>query len=362
MKRIAGLMILKNSIGVIFFLLLYSCGNNNNTSSKLQSQVADFSKPSIFEEGVISTGDYDTHPAFSPSGDTLYFIKCTYDLGMSTICVSYRQDGKWTKPEVVAFSGRYLDVDPFVTKDGNTIYFSSNRPVNEGDSIKPDWDIWKVERINNTWSKPVHLDAPINSKEDEYYPTISDSGTLYFGSARQGGKGGSDVYFSNQINGSYSNVENAGDSINTSNNEYEPFIARDESYLIFMATNPPGLVHADLYVSYNNNGKWAKPVKLPAPINSGATEWSPKVTRDGKYFFFGSTRNTNIGQAPKTENAAELEKRLNSAGNGLGDIYKVDFPALEKIIISKEGYRTKRSKIKNYDCKNLAWVYKSKGL
>ncbi len=328
LKKEMNKLIIKLITGFVFTSLFFSCGDRGSTGNIYQSAYTDFSKPSIFEEGIISTGDYDTHPAFSPSGDTLYFIKCTYDLGMSTICVSYRKDGKWTKPEVAAFSGRYLDVDPFVTKDGNTIYFSSNRPLNEGDSIKPDWDIWKVERINNAWGKPIHLDTPVNSKEDEYYPTLSDSGTLFFGSARQGGKGGSDIYFSKQIDGKYSNVENVGDSINTSNNEYEPFIARDESYLIFMATNPNGLVHADLYFSHNNNGTWTKPVKLPAAINSDATEWSPKVTRDDKYFFFGSTRNTNVGQAPKTETITDLEKRLNSAGNGLSDIYKVEFSAL----------------------------------
>ncbi|MBI5373448.1 MAG: PD40 domain-containing protein [Sphingobacteriales bacterium] len=319
----------KNNTLVFLVMLLLSCSEKKNTETARPVLATGFPKPAIFEEGIISTGDYEAHPAFSPSGDTLYFIKCTADLGMSTICVSYKRNGKWTNPEVASFSGKFLDVDPFVTKDGNTLYFSSNRPVSEGGSIKPDWDIWKVELVNNSWGKPVHLDSAVNSNEDEYYPTISDNGTLYFGSARINGKGGSDIYFAKSVNGNYSTVENAGDSVNTSNNEYEPFIARDESYLIFMATNPGGLVHADLYLSYNRKGKWSKPVKLPAPVNSEATEWSPKVTRDDNYFFFGSTRNKNAGQVPGTESIEKLEKRVNSAGNGLSDIYIVDLSALQ---------------------------------
>ncbi len=118
----------------------------------------------------------------------------------------------------------------------------SNRPLHNGDSVKPDWDIWKVRRDGSAWNKPIHLDSPINNNADEYYPTIADDGTMYFGSGREGGKGGSDIYFSKFVNNIYTAPENSGDSINTANNEYEPFIALDKSYLIFMATVPQGLI------------------------------------------------------------------------------------------------------------------------
>lgn len=74
--------------------------------------------PQIFAPGIISTGDYETHAAFSPTGDTVYFIKCSYDLKVSAICVSYKRSGKWTNPEIASFSGRYMDADPFVARDG----------------------------------------------------------------------------------------------------------------------------------------------------------------------------------------------------------------------------------------------------
>ncbi len=105
---------------------------------------------------------------------------------------------------------------------------------------------------------------------------------------------------------------NLGDSINTPDNEYEPFIAPDESYLIFMVTYPNGIAHADFYISYNKNGVWSKAEKLPEPINSYATEWGGKVTRDGKYFFFGSSRNKITDTLPQRENMQQYEKRLHS--------------------------------------------------
>jgi len=87
------------------------------------------SQAHIFGEGVISTGDYETHPAFSPTGDTLYFLKGLPDANFFSICVSYKKNGKWSAPQVASFSGKYTDADPFVTRDGKTLYFVSNRPV-----------------------------------------------------------------------------------------------------------------------------------------------------------------------------------------------------------------------------------------
>jgi Tol biopolymer transport system component len=289
-------------------------------------------QPRIFAEGVISTGDYDTHPAFSPDGKTLYFLKCTADIKTCTICVSHFKNDRWTEPTVAPFSGQYWDVDPFVTKDGKTVYFSSNRPLKEGASAKADTDIWKVEVTSSGWGSPVRLDSPINSEGSEYYPTLADNGTFYFGSTRDGSKGGSDIYRCALTNGKYAAAENLGDSINTADNEFEPFIAPDESYLIFMATIPQGLNNGDLYFSNNINGRWSKAEKLPAPFNSTGTEWSPKVTRDGQYFFFSSARNTQSISPPSAETIEQLTKRLRRAGNGLADIYQVDFSAVKTIM------------------------------
>lgn len=232
------------------------------------------------------------------------------------------------------FSGQYWDADPFVTEDGKTIYFSSNRPLKEGDPAKADTDIWKVEVTSQGWGSPVRLDSPINSKGSEYYPTLTDNGTIYFGSTREGGKGGSDIYRCPLVNGQYAAAENLGDSINTADNEYEPFIAPDESYLIFMATIPRGLVNGDLYFSNNLNGQWSIAKKLPAPFNSAGTEWSPKVTRDDRYLFFSSARNRQTGMLPKSETIEQLTERLRRTGNGLADIYQVDFSAVKAIMNS----------------------------
>ena len=285
-------------------------------------------QPVIFAPGIISTGDYETHPTFTPGGDTLLYLKCAADFSTYTICIAYFRAGKWSEPEVAPFSGTYQDADPFITSDGKEVYFLSNRPVRSGDTAKADLDIWRIARTARGWDEPVHLEPPVNSSADEFYPTITDDGTLYFGSAREGGKGGCDIYCARWREGKYSAAVNLGDSINTADNEYEPFIAPDESYMIFMAARPGALRNADLYVSYRRNGVWSRSEKLPSPFNSPAIEFSPKVTHDGKYFFFSSTRNTRDPMVAQHETMGELTMRLRGPGNGLGDIYQVDFSAL----------------------------------
>jgi Tol biopolymer transport system component len=284
-------------------------------------------EPKIFAEGFVSAGHYESHPSFTLSGDTVYFVKSGPDLTKWTICVSYFRGGKWTAPQVAPFSGQYWDADPFITKDGSELYFISNRPAKAGGPAK-DFDIWKMQRTKTGWGPPVQLPVAINSPSNEYYPTMADNGTLYFGSRREGGKGNADIYRSKLVNGKYQEPENLGDGINSDGSEFEPFIAPDESFLLFMAARPDHLDHADLYIAYNKNGQWGLAKKLPAPFNSEVTEFSPSITKDGRYFFFASSRNKGSGATARPETTEGMNKRLTSAGNGLGDIYQVDIEAL----------------------------------
>lgn len=291
----------------IFITLILLSGN------LYAQQVYKNLNPSVLGDGIISTSStYDTHPSFSPSGKTLYFLRCAADISKSTIYYADLVKGKWTTPKVVSFSGKYFDADPFVTKDGKTMYFTSNRPIKAGDPARKDTDIWKVQWIDNIgWGKPTHLDFPFSSEGDEHYPTIADNGNMYFGSSRPGGFGESDLYRVKKNGSSKYIIENLGKEVNTANNEYEPFIQKDERFLLFMATIPNGLANADFYISYFRHGKWTPKEKIKAPINSSATEWAPKLSRDGKVLYFGSTR-----------------KRLATAKDELSDIYYISTAGL----------------------------------
>ena len=285
------------------------------------------SEPTLFAEGVISTGDFDSHPAFTPDGETLYFNRSTPTFNQWTILVSRFERAKWSTPEVAPFSGQHSDADPFITSDGSRFYFISNRPV--AGKTTPDLDIWMMEKTAAGWSEPKNVEAPINSPGSEWYPTVAANGTIYFGSDRQGGKGRTDIYRARLVDGKYDAAENLGEAINTQFNEFEPLIAPDESFLIFMGGGrSDGRGGFDLYVSYNRHGEWTKPVNLGDKINSAGNEYSPTISPDRKYFFWTSTRGFADKPLEKRLNYQELMNRLRSPQNGLGDIYQIELSAL----------------------------------
>ena len=281
----------------------------------------------VFEPGLISTGSYDTSAEFTPDGNTVYFLRGAPDFSFWTIYESHKVNGKWQRPTVAPFSGQYSDADPAITPDNKHLYFVSNRPLSAGGKIKEDMDLWTMDRQpNGTWGDPRHLD--ISSDKEEWYPRITNAGTLYFGSERPGGQGGSDIWKAKpRSDGSYEAPENLGPDLNSAENEYEPSIAPDQSYMFLMANTKEGLGRGDIYLSRNVDGRWTKPVNLGAPINSPGYEFAPKFTPDGRYFIWGSARNTSFPPKAKMT-TEESEKALHSAGNGLGAIYYIDASSL----------------------------------
>jgi len=284
-------------------------------------------EPTVFGAGIISTGAFDSHPAFTPDGSTIYFLRSTPNFNHWTILSSLYRNGRWKTPEVAPFSGQYSDADPFITPDGAHLYFISNRT--SAGKTTADLDIWMVDKTNTGWSEPRNLGAPINSRGNEWYPTIAANGTIYFGSDREGGKGRTDIYRSRFVNGKYAEPENLGDAINTQFNEFEALISPDESFLILMAGGrSEGKGGFDLYISYNRSGVWTKPVNLGDKINSSGNEYSPAISPDGKYFFWTSTRTSTDAAFEKQLNYQELLNKIENSGNGLGDIYYIDLSVL----------------------------------
>lgn len=288
-------------------------------------------RPVVFAPGVISTGDDDAHATFSSDGHTVYFVKSTPQFNHWTTVVSYFKDGSWNTPEVVPFSGRYRTGGVSFSKDENTLFFVSNRPVEKG-VHKEDTDIWKVERTSDGWGEPQHIEI-LNSSRNEWFPTLTDDGTIYFGSERRDGnrgpEGTTDLWRSKLVDGKYTEPKNLGDVINTPGEDIEGWIAPDESYLIFSSKGFEDTRGAyDLYISYYQEGTWSKPQNLGDTINSVGWEFGPKISPDGNYLFFTSNRSFFDQPLDRRLNYQELQKKLRSPGNGLRDIYQVDVSVL----------------------------------
>ena len=213
-------------------------------------------QPKLFADGIINTDADEYGPALTTDGKSLYFTRRVNRSDSEFIYVSRLENGKWSTPELAPFSGKYFDKEPFVAPDGKRIFFASLRPV---DGAEPkngrDFNIWFVEKAASGWSEPKHVGPAINSPAYENYPSVAANGTLYFAGEREGGKGGNDLYSARLVNGKYQHVENLYE-LNTPNIDADPYIAPDESYLIFCSDRGGGFGSGDLYISFNRNGRW----------------------------------------------------------------------------------------------------------
>jgi Tol biopolymer transport system component len=91
------------------------------------------------------------------------------------------------------------------------------------------------------------------------------------------------------VDGRWAQPENLGAPVNTAGREYDPFVAPDESYLIFASERPGGLGGADLYISVRRpDGSWGTPANLGPTVNSAASDYTPMLSPDGQYLFFTS--------------------------------------------------------------------------
>lgn len=178
-----------------------------------------------------------------------------------------------------------------ITADGQKMYYTAcNREDGKGKC-----DIYVSERTPAGWGPGVNLGDPVNTGSSEKQPSLSADGrTLYFVSNRPGGKGKFDIWISHlQDDGHWSEPVNAGDSINTPDDEQSPFIHPDNRTLYFSSDGWPGLGGYDIFVSRKKEGKdssWSTPVNLGYPVNTFADEIGFVVNARGNKGYFASDR------------------------------------------------------------------------
>ncbi len=311
---------------IIFSLFIFqACGSFAQTypDSVLPTDV-----PRLFAPGLLSDGLSNRDFTISPKGDEIFFTLQQPRFVTSTILQLTKTKGKWGKPQVASFSGRYKDLEAAFSPDGQTIYFSSNRPLIDGTPIK-DFDIWRVKRKpNGSWGEPENLGATVNSDKSEFYPSITRSGNLYFTVEADYGKGSEDIVVCKPIaGGGYTNPESLPQDINTKYDEFNAFIDPDEQFILLTSDGrPDNLGRGDLYISRKDKeGNWLPVKHLPTPINSAMIDYCPFVTWDKKYLVFTSSRLNAELSNDKSKTYPQLKAMLSGAGNGWDDIYWVKF-------------------------------------
>lgn len=291
------------------------------------AQLSPPESPLIFMENIVSTNLNERDMAISPDGSEMFFTIQANQHAVSTIIrLKKLSNNKWSDPEVATFSGKYSDLEPAFSPDGKKLYFSSNRPVTGNDP--KDYDIWYVEKINEMWTTPRSLGAPVNTSSNEFYPSVTSNGNIYFTAEYENGVGKEDIYLSRWVNGTFTTPVPLDTAVNSKLWEFNAFVTADERYIIFTSygrKNEKG--GGDLYISTKSNeGKWT-PARLLNKINSNVLDYCPFVTADQKSFFFTSARH-DLASHEKTKTFADLSKTYNGITNGSENIYWMSFASL----------------------------------
>lgn len=241
-------------------------------------------EPQVFAADFLPKGPYLHTVSFTPDGKECYFTAESREYNGGTIMVSKLKSGKWTTPEPAPIPGTYREIDPLITPDGSAILYCTNRPVNEEDSVTRNMDMWMIKRDGDSWGSPIYLGAEVNTKGQDWFPTMTESGTLYF-SPWIGDV--SNIHTSTMKDGRYQKGKKLDDMVNSNSLDYDPFISPDESFLIFCSDRPNGFGDVDLYVCFKKeDGSWTKAKNMGDKINTMGSEFAPTVSLDGNYLFF----------------------------------------------------------------------------
>lgn len=321
---------MKNLILTFLFcisILLSNTGFAQTSTNKYLGQEPPGMTAKIFMPGLITTGLPTRDMAITPDGKEIYFTVHGSSYLFSTILCSKFINGKWQKPEVAPFAGnpRFAYTEPCISPDGNKMFFVSNKSKSSPEGEKESYDVWVMDRTNNGWSEPKNIGEPINSPTDEYFPSVTNSGTVYF--TREAADRSNAIYRCKFVDGKYTAAEKLPEQINFGADRFNAFIDPEENYIIvsvYRAKDGKGA--ADYYIVFrNSDDTWQAPINMGEKVNSQYNEYSPYVTRDGKYFFFMSMKpDENLFNQHKTFSYDWIQKLHNSPGNGSNTMYWID--------------------------------------
>ncbi len=219
--------------------------------------------PEIFAPRIVSTEHSELVAAFSPDLKEIYFRRSDEELKEHSLVAIQYKDNLWTESFVVPNSGE-------ISPNGKIMYI--------GNEYR--------ERTSSGWSEVKSLGAPFDSIPIMRL-TTSSKGTYYFDTSPFYDKTSAvgTIRYSRLIDGIREKPRTLDIIDMGTRQAHHPFIAPDESYLIFDSRPKGG--QNDLFISFRQkDGSWGTGINLGAQINSEFPYGYGSVTSDGKYLFF----------------------------------------------------------------------------
>lgn len=216
--------------------------------------------PELFAPELVSTNDLEIEAAISPTMDEFYFVRQRAGELPKSHILRY-ENGEWKESIMERPSG-----EVFISPDNKTMHLGSKYK----------------ERKPQQWGEEKSLGV-----EFEKFPIMrlssSENGTFVFDEREEFGV----IRYSALVNGKRKEPKVLGKNINAGKFTSHPFIAADESYLIWDSDREGGYGNSDLYISFRQkDGSWGAAINMGEEINTALEDSYGSVTMDGKYFFF----------------------------------------------------------------------------
>jgi len=279
-------------MGRISALILVTLVFSHASARKIQPDNSPESAE-LFLPGVVSCENEDQMcGALAEDGNRFYF--CRRNSGVwQIVSISWAGD-RWTEPAPVFKPTSFTDRDFTLSPDGLHMYLGSNRPPEGAAEPRPLLDIFVSDlQPGGTWSEPRRIGEPVCTEANENYPCVAANGNLYFFSKREDGVGLNDIYMCEYKEGGYLPPVCMDRSVNSLKNDWDAFVAPDESYIIFSSldrADAPG--DQDLYISFRNeDNSWTPARNMGPKVNSPYDEICPGVYSG--HLFFTSRRRGN---------------------------------------------------------------------
>jgi hypothetical protein len=220
----------------------------------------------VFAPGIVNTEkNREVEGMFAQDMKAFYFIRRPLGEKSSSnvLTVMEYKNKKWKKSIV-----KRGESEPSISPDGMTIYFAKKY----------------IERTSTGWSELKSLDAPFKDI-DIMRLSASSNGTYYFDTFTP--KLDTPLRYSRLIDGKYEQPKSLGPQFAIGKYNAHPFIAPDESYIIFDSRREGGYGTSDLYISFRAaDGSWGPAINMGDKINTTNAENYPSVSPDGKFLFF----------------------------------------------------------------------------
>ena len=212
------------------------------------------------------------------------------------VYVSFNQgsDEAWSESQNIGtpVNGKGHDATIALTTDAKKLYIYRHRK--DGGIF-----VTKFDSLGKKWKEPMPVGKPFNSKYYEACVAESpDGNTLFFTSDRPGGFGGRDIYRVRREGNKYSDPENLGPHVNTPFDEDAPYMHPDGKTLYYSSNGPNSLGGFDIFVTEWDSAAnaWLSPINMGAPVNTTDDDIYFVVSASGENGYYSSGKEGGYGE------------------------------------------------------------------